>query len=143
MKALSVVFGFVLIGSQAFASKSVYSSRSVILVGQSKSGLVCPQVLNVTAINQAGSLEGETATVILTNGQRTTYSYQYSSRSCISDMICLTENYYTTKGVMNDVSLRRNNDGAYPTTDLPGYSAMTIVQNRGGEQEVYCTYMLE
>lgn len=142
-RALTLVAGLVLAGSQAFASNSVYSYSQTVLVGQSKVGFICPQVINVTALNEAGSLDGQSATLSLSTGERTTYVYQGSTRSCISDMICLTENHYQAKGVMNEVSLRRNNDGAYPTTDLPGYSALTITLEQGDAPAVQCTYLLE
>jgi hypothetical protein len=49
-----------------------------------------------------------------------------SSHQCISDMVCLTEDHFDLVNGNGYVSLTRNNDGNYPTTNLPGYSSLSI-----------------
>lgn len=68
-----------------------------------------------------------------------------SSHQCHSDIVCLTDDNFDLANGNGYVSLTRNNDGDYPTTDLPGYSSLSISLTNVATQKgrVDCYYSIQ
>ena len=64
-----------------------------------------------------------------------------STKTCISDMVCPTEDHFDFVDRTGYASLTRNNDGDYPTKNLPGYSSLSVsltnVATRKGRVDCY------
>jgi hypothetical protein len=67
-----------------------------------------------------------------------------SYRTCMSDVVCPTDDTFDLVNGNGYASLTRNNDGDYPTTDLPGYSALSISLTNVATQKgrVDCYYAI-
>lgn len=142
MKALFAFFGFVLFGQVALANQNVFNYRT-ILVEQSKSGRFCPELVTASAVNQRNSLRGHAVHMIDARGVSAVYTYESTTRKCKEDVRCDSTNHYVQKSSSVRVSLKLNNDGAYPTTDLPGYSSLKISWvDQQTKTPKFCTYML-
>lgn len=88
----------------------------------------CPKILSlsVTSADPGAALVSAT---VMTDEQGLPMPIKAkadgSSTSCVSDIVCPTQDSFK---VDNETSftLVRNNDGQYPTHDLPGYSVLEI-----------------
>ena len=141
MKALFLGFTAVLLVQTAKA-QDVFTYFPV-LVEQSNAGRYCPELSKITAVNQRQSLEGDSIVFNYRAGITRSYKYTHNSRQCMSDMVCITSNYYDVDGDELSISLERNNDGQYPTSDLAGYSMMTVMLNTSDYPSMpTCRYML-
>jgi|GEM_PF-5219581 len=49
------------------------------------------------------------------------------STTCMSDVVCPTDDTFDFVNGNGYASLMRNNDGEYPTKDLPGYAGLSVL----------------
>ncbi len=141
MKALIAMFSLVFIGSAAQAGQNVFTYRTV-LVGQSKEGRFCPQIVRTTAVNEVSSLRGRAVHITDQAGFGDVFTYEFTTRTCREDVVCISENHYRQKDSPVTLSMNVNNNGTYPTTDLPGYSSLKLSwvdQNTSTAKS--CSYM--
>ncbi|MCC2679781.1 MAG: hypothetical protein K0R29_2357, partial [Pseudobdellovibrio sp.] len=65
------------------------------------------------------------------------------SRTCYSDMVCPTQVSFGTDRHYSKIVLTRNNDGNYPTTNLEGFSDVTVdLSETPRFGSYYCRYEL-
>ncbi len=141
MKALIALFSLVLFGSASQASQNVFTYRTV-LVGQSKEGRFCPQIVRTTAVNEVNSLRGKAVHITDENGLGDVFVYQNTTRSCREDIVCISENHFGQKGSTGKLSMNLDNNGTYPTTDLPGYTSLKLSWvDSNTKTAKHCTYM--
>jgi len=146
MKAFIASFGFlvssVFFGEVALASKNVFTYRTV-LVEQSKSGRFCPELVTATAVDQRNSSRGQAVHMVDARGHGAVYTYEKTSRACKEDIRCDSTNHYVKASSQVKVSMKLNNNGEYPTTDLPGYSSLKISWiDQQTSTAKFCVYML-
>lgn len=125
MKALIAIVGLVLLGQTASANQNVFTYR-MFLAGQSKEGNFCPQLVRATAVNEVGSLRGKAVHLVDIDGAGDVFVYQNTTRTCREDVVCVSENHFRQNGSGVTVSLKLENNGVYPTTDLPGYTQLKL-----------------
>ena len=146
MKALIASFGFlvssVFVGDVALASKNVFTYRTV-LVEQSKSGRFCPELVTANAVDQLNSTRGQALHLVDARGYGAVYTYEVTTRVCKEDIRCDSTNHYLNASSHVNVSMKLNNNGEYPTTDLPGYTSLKLswVDPQTSTAK-YCVYML-
>ena len=141
MKTLITFLGLMLLGQTSLAGPSVFSYRTV-LVEQSKAGKFCPQIVTTTAVNEQNSLRGQAVHLVDNEGLSYVFTYKYSTRACREDVVCVSQNHYLKADSPVIVSLKLNNNGDYPTVDLPGYTSLKLSWNNAqGHTSKYCTYM--
>lgn len=141
MKALTAFFGVILLAQVTLASNKVFTYKRSFVIEQSESGPICPQVKTVTAVNDANSGRGKTVYILGQRGETAVYNYASTTRKCRESILCQTLNHYTNDVTDAKVTMTVKNDGAYPTTDLPGYKMMKLawvdpVENRAK----HCSY---
>ncbi len=67
-----------------------------------------------------------------------------SSRTCFSDVVCPADDNFDFVNGNGYASITRNNDSNYPTTDLPGYSELSIhISAAAKKGSVDCYYGLK
>jgi hypothetical protein len=102
----------------------------------------CPKIDALT-VQQDEQLNGVALTMTQQRGILQTTATG-SSHGCMSDILCPTDDNFDFLTLPGSASLTRNNDGNYPTTDLPGYSSLSISLKERATTigHVYCYYNL-
>jgi hypothetical protein len=99
----------------------------------------CADVTSIRVTNKEASLDGDHLVLELANGSRQTAKFTYASTTCLSDMVCITSNNFDGEV---SASLERNNDGQYPTQDLPGYRSLSLLYLKG-DGAITCSYLIQ
>ncbi len=101
----------------------------------------CPNFSSVAIQQDTETLEG--LSFVGYESDLIAASADGSSRTCYSDVVCPTEDHFRLVNGNGSVSVMRNNDGEYPTTDLSGYSSMAVYKSAGTKSgKVACYYTL-
>jgi hypothetical protein len=140
---------FSLILLSTLASASAFASTETVKVGtpyaaSSKSSVedaaLCPQLTTAVIETKDGDLDATGLTLSSSSGALQ-FTPDGSSNSCMSDIICLTTDDFTSVDKSMSLRLTRNNNGLYPTTDLAGHSDMAISLSNAGK-DLMCYYQL-
>lgn len=126
MKALITVFSLVLFGSVAMANQSVFTYQRPFVIEQSHAGLLCPQMKTITAVNEPISGRGHSVQLMNMRGNVSVFAYESTTEKCRQDIICETINHYAEINNRSKVAMTLQNDGSYPTTNLPGYKMLKL-----------------
>lgn len=145
MKALlALVLGLTTLCSAQASMDNTIHTYFPLLVEQSNTGRYCPELSKITTVSQRDSLEGVKVIFKYRKGGLKQFAYTHNSRQCMSDMVCITSNHYEAKGSQLWISLERNNDGEYPTTDMPGYRMMSVsIMTNDYPYWPSCRYLLQ
>ncbi len=84
----------------------------------------CP-ALDAMTIQQDEQLNGLALTFTQQRGLLQTKATGMN-RGCMSDILCPADDNFEFLTIPGSASVTRNNDGNYPTTDLPGYSDLSV-----------------
>jgi hypothetical protein len=134
MKAFLLLF--VSISSFAASQDYRYSAK---LVNSDKLATNCPSLSNILVRDNGD----ESAISVRINGVTQVMNSTGESRTCFSDIVCPTSVSFGTKKHYSKVVLTRNNDGNYPTSNLEGFSDLTLdLSETPRFGSYYCRYDL-
>ena len=99
----------------------------------------CPELKNLQ-VRDAGDMS---MIMVQMNGAGVTMKTTGESRTCYSDVLCPTFVSFGTDRHYSKIVLTRNNDGNYPTTNLEGFSDVTVdLSETPRFGSYYCRYEL-
>ncbi len=99
----------------------------------------CPE-LKELQVRDAGDLSMITVQM---NGEVVVMKTTGENRVCYSDVVCPTQVSFGTDRHYSKIVLTRNNDGNYPTTNLEGFSDVTVdLSETPRFGSYYCRYDL-
>ena len=131
--------------TEGFAAWLAASGGSLALTtyqaGKVGDAKLCPQIQSAAVETKGTTLEATQLVLQEVNRSPLKIAPTGSSKSCLSDMICPTEDSFD---IDSDtlISIMRNNDGGYPTTDLAGYSQLKITAITSPGKSMTCVYSL-
>lgn len=144
--ALLLVTGLLsLTAVSAQASVSNYSVSEAYVV-PSQPGVkpsdqaLCPRVKSIAVENGPGDI-GATKLTLHVSERSVSLETTGSSKTCHSDIVCPTEDNFSIDA-QTLVSIERNNDGNYPTTDVAGHNSLTILGFMAPGRTLACYYRL-
>jgi hypothetical protein len=134
MKAFLLLF--VSISSFAAGQDYVYSAK---LGNNDKLAANCPSLSQIV-VRDSGS---DSAISVRIDGVKQVMKTTGESKSCLSDIVCPTSVSFGTDKHYSKIVLTRNNDGNYPTTNLEGFSDLTLdLSETPRFGSYYCYYAL-
>lgn len=122
MKTILALIGLLLLTQTSFAANYYYQPQ---LTSADSRGETCPQISEIAV--QDDLAKGLVHLSLKSNEKsfNVTTDKNYEASHCISDMVCPTSVIFNQ--LENKlISLERNNDGNYPTTNEPGFSTLQI-----------------
>ncbi len=140
MTAVTFLFASTLISISANADierKSLSAPRAY----EQKDLSICPELTGIEILTPAKSLIASSIT-IHTQKESIEMKATQPTQICISDMVCETSDEFSLSDA-GYAAVRRNNDGNYPTTDLPGHNSLTLTGKTLANRMVTCYYDLK
>jgi len=135
MKAFLLLF--VSISSFAANQNFSYSAR---LVNDDKYAFNCPTLSDLLVRDSGDDSE---VRVRVSGSSFLTLKTTGESLSCMSDVVCPTSVSFGNEKHYSKIVLTRNNDGNYPTTNLDGFSDLTLdLSETPRFGSYYCRYDL-
>lgn len=142
MKTIFALLCLILITQTTHAADYFYQPQ---LVNADSRGESCPQI---SQISVKDDLSKGLVNLALKSSEKNfnlVTDKNYESSHCISDMVCPTSVIFNELENML-ITLERNNDGNYPTTNEPGFSTLQIglykVVNKTLTWTAFCYYQL-
>ena len=142
MKAFLIIASLFTFSSHVFSAEFTYQPQ---LVRADNRGEKCPDLSKITIqddLNNASvtlTLESEEKSLNVTTNK------SYESTHCLSDMVCPTSVVFNQLD-NSLISIERNNDGNYPTTNEPGFSTLEVglykIENNNLKWTAFCFYTL-
>lgn len=144
MKALIALFGLVFVGQVVRANQSVFTYHRPFVIEQSNAGLICPQLQTILAVDEPVTGRGRSVSISDVDGKIAVYNYESTTEKCREDIICETLNHYSETNQRSKIAMTLNNDGSYPTTNLPGYKLLKLswVSQKTGSPK-FCVYYIQ
>ena len=139
MRALLLLF----VSVTSFAATQEFRYSVVKLQNNDKLSSNCPAI-NMLVVRDEGPGydDGSTVTLKMPSNNLTLKTTGEGS-TCYSDIVCPTFVSFGNEKHSSKVVLSRNNDGNYPTTDLPGFADLTLdLSETPRFGSYYCRYEL-
>jgi hypothetical protein len=136
---ISLVALFAVSSNASTLPLKLYQYPVVRLLNNDDLASNCPELKNLQ-VGDAGNLS---KIMVQMNGSNVTLKTTGESRTCYSDMVCPTQVSFGTDRHYSKIVLTRNNDGNYPTTNLEGFSDVTVdLSETPRFGSYYCRYEL-